>query len=72
MKERTRRYGTILRDNKIHAMHKEIMAGFGEHRNAVAKSHIYNLIKERTGLSIRTIAEVLNHTKEVDENSLLL
>lgn len=64
------RVSTIKRNNFIHVMYKEIMNDLGELRTVVLKSYIYNLIRNQTGLSIRTISHVLNHTKEQDTDSL--
>lgn len=51
-------------------MYKNIMNDLGQLRTVVSKSYIYNLIRNQTGLSIRTISHVLNHTKEQDTDSL--
>lgn len=51
-------------------MYKNIMNDLGQLRTVVSKSYIYNLIQNQTGLSIRTISHVLNHTKEQDTDSL--
>ena len=61
---------TIKRNNSIHLMYKNIMNDLGQSRTVVSKSYIYNLIQNQTGLSIRTISHVLNHTKEQDTDSL--
>ena len=63
------RVSTIKRNNFIHVMYKEIMNDLGELRTVGAKAYIYNLIRVKTGLSIRTISHVLNHTKEQDTDS---
>lgn len=65
------RISTIKRNNSIHLMYKNIMNDLGQLRTVVSKSYIYNLIQNQTGLSIRTISHVLNHTKEQDTDSLL-
>lgn len=52
-------------------MYKNIMNDLGQLRTVVSKSYIYNLIQNQTGLSIRTISHVLNHTKEQDTDSLV-
>lgn len=64
------RISTIKRNNSIHLMYKNIMNDLGQLRTVVSKSYIYNLIQNQTGLSIRTISHVLNHTKEQDTDSL--
>ena len=58
------RISTIKRNNSIHLMYRNIMNDLGQLRTVVSKSYIYNLIQNQTGLSIRTISHVLNHTKE--------
>ena len=63
-------YVPIKRNNSIHIMYKNIMNDLGQLRTVVSKSYIYNLIQNQTGLSIRTISHVLNHTKEQDTDSL--
>lgn len=64
------RISTIKRNNSIHLMYRNIMNDLGQLRTVVSKSYIYNLIQNQTGLSIRTISHVLNHTKEQDTDSL--
>lgn len=59
-----RRTSTIARDNAIHAMHKEISESLGDLKSVVSKTYVYECIKSRTKLSIRTISFILNHTKE--------
>ena len=54
----------MVRDNEIHKIHKEILAGLGDLANVVSKNYVYEQIRERTKLSIRTISFILNHTKE--------
>lgn len=63
------RISTIKRNNSIHLMYN-IMNDLGQLRTVASKSYIYNLIQNQTGLSIRTISHVLNHTKEQDTDSL--
>ena len=57
----------MVRDNEIHKLHKEILAGLGDLANGVSKNYVYEQIRERTKLSIRTISFILNHTKEYDK-----
>ena len=57
----------MVRDNEIHKIHKEILAGLGDLANVVSKNYVYEQIRERTKLSIRTISFILNHTKEYDK-----
>ena len=44
-------------------MYMRIIHELGELSNAVSKTYIYERIRERTKLSIRTISFILNHTK---------
>ena len=59
---KNRRESTIARDNEIHRLYKEIRHELGSLANAVSKNYIYERIKDRTKLSIRTISFILNHT----------
>ncbi len=59
-----RRFSSILRDNLIHDMYKDELKKLGELANYVSKEYIYNKIRERTGLSIRSISFILNHTRK--------
>ena len=58
-----RRESTSIRDNAVHDLYDRIFFFFGELRNAVSKSYIYEKIQKETKLSIRTISFILNHTK---------
>lgn len=60
---KNRRESTTVRDNEIHGMYREIMAGFGEAAGAVSRTYVYGKIHERTKLSVRTISFILNHTE---------
>ena len=57
-----RRESTSVRDNEIHLLYKQIMNDLGELANAVSKGYVYEKIREKTKLSIRTISFILNHT----------
>lgn len=57
-----RQSSTIIRDNRVHEIHQEIMASLGNLKNIVSKSYIYDKIHERTGLCVKTIAYIINHT----------
>lgn len=48
------RDSTVIRDNGIHRMYNEIL---------VSRNYVYGKIKDRTGLSIRHISRIINHTK---------
>ena len=62
---KNRRESTIVRDNEIHKIHRQILDELGDLANAVSKGYIYERIRERTRLSIRTISFILNHTQHV-------
>lgn len=55
-----------MRDNEIHRIHFQILNELGELANAVSKNYIYERIREKTKLSIRTISFILNHTDRID------
>lgn len=58
-----RRESTSIRDNEIHILYRQIMSDLGELANVVSKGYVYEKIREKTKLSIRTISFILNHTK---------
>lgn len=60
---KNRRESTTARDNKVHRLYRETLDSLGELANVVSKTYIYEKIRERTGLSLRTISFILNHTK---------
>lgn len=62
---KNRRESTIVRDNEIHKIHRQILDELGDLANVVSKGYIYEKIQEKTKLSIRTISFILNHTKHV-------
>lgn len=45
------RDSTVIRNNEIHKMY------------VVSRNYVYGRIKDRTGLSIRHISRIINHTK---------
>ena len=59
---KNRRESTIARDNEIHRLYRQRRNELGNLANAVSKNYIYERIKDRTKLSIRTISFILNHT----------
>ena len=61
--ENNRRESTLVRDKEVCRIYNQILNELGELRNAVSKSYIYEKIKERTKLSIRTISFIVNHTR---------
>ena len=60
---KNRRESTMVRDNEIHELYQQIRHELGDLANVVSKGYIYERIKEKTKLSIRTISFILNHTK---------
>lgn len=60
---KNRRESTIVRDNEIHSLYKQIIKDLGELSSSVSKSYIYGKIQDKTKLSIRSISFILNHTK---------
>ena len=58
-----RRESTKVRDEEIRNMYKSILHGLGELAGVVSKTYIYERIRERTKLSVRTISFILNHTR---------
>lgn len=61
--ENNRRESTLVRDKEVCRIYNQILNELGELRNVVSKSYIYEKIKERTKLSIRTIFFIVNHTR---------
>lgn len=64
--ERGMRDSSIIRYNEIHDMYDKIIKDLGDVSAYVFKGYIYDKIKERTGLSIRHISRILNHTRRRD------
>ena len=62
---KNRRESTMVRDNEIHKLHRQILDELGDLANVVSKNYIYGKIQEKTKLSIRTISFILNHTQHV-------
>ncbi len=56
-----RRESTVMRDNHVLKIHKDIMDELGDLSHVVTRSYVYERIKERTGLSTKTIAFIINH-----------
>ena len=53
------RDSTVIRNNEIHRMYNEIL----DLATVVSRNYVYGKIKDRTGLSIRHISRIINHTK---------
>jgi len=58
-----RRPSTVIRDDSVLGIYKELAEELGELINVVSKSYIYERISERTGLCHKTIAFILNHSR---------
>lgn len=56
-------YSTVIRNNEIHRMYDEILDELGDLATVVSRNYVYGKIKDRTGLSIRHISRIINHTK---------
>ena len=50
-------------NNEIHKMYDEILNELGDLATVVSRNYVYGKIKDRTGLSIRHISRIINHTK---------
>lgn len=57
------RDSTVIRDNEIHRMYNEILDELGDLATVASRNYVYGKIKNRTGLSIRHISRIMNHTK---------
>lgn len=57
------RDSTVIRNNEIHRMYYEILNELGDLATVVSRNYVYDRIKDRTGLSIRHISRIINHTK---------
>lgn len=57
------RGSTVMRNNQVH---KEIIDQLGDLATVVSRSYVYGKIKDATGLSVRHISRIINHTKAVD------
>ena len=44
-------------------MYNEILDELGDLATVVSRNYVYGKIKDRTGLSIRHISRIINHTK---------
>lgn len=62
--DKNRRESTIVRDNEVLDVYRDVMDELGvELSRAVSKSYIYDKVRERTGLCMKTIAFVINHVE---------
>lgn len=56
----SKRESTVIRNRQVGGLYKSILSELGELASFVSKSYIYDKIKEKTGLSVRTIQYILN------------
>ena len=61
-----RRISSILRDNLVHEIYNEECRRLGDASGYVSREYLYNKVKEETGLSIRSISYIVNHTEPVN------
>lgn len=61
-----RRPSTIIRDNMVHTAYEEVCYELGKYAYLVPRQYIYEKVRERTGLCLKTIAYILNHTIKQD------
>lgn len=47
----------------MHNIYSDVIKDLGEYAYLVPKSYIYDKVQERTGLCVKTIAYILNHSK---------
>lgn len=66
------RDSTVIRNNEIHRMYNEILDELGDLATVVSRNYVYGKIKDRTGLSIRHISRIINHTKSDGLRLLLI
>lgn len=57
------RDSTVILNDEIHKMYDEILNELGDLATVVSRNYVYGRIKDRTGLSIRHISRIINHTK---------
>ena len=62
-KANNRRISSILRDNLVHEIYREECQKLCEAGSYVSREYLYNKVKEKTGLSTRTISYIINHTE---------
>lgn len=58
-----RRESTKARDDEVHQLYNDIIQELGELAKVVSKTYIYERIRGKTKLSIRSISYIINHTE---------
>ena len=68
-----RRPSTIIRDNRVHEIHQEIMASLGNLKNIVSKSYIYiRYTRERDyALRLSHTLSIIPATKKINTKLIL-
>lgn len=64
--KKLQRQSTIMRNNLVFSIYEELKKEYGEAFNFLVRSFVYEKIREKTGLSDRTISEILNHRNKED------
>lgn len=57
-----RRDSTVCRHNRVYDIYLSLMEEMGAYAALVPRSYIYERIRARTGLCVKTIAYIINHT----------
>lgn len=60
----------VILNNEIHKMYDEILNELGDLATVVSRNYVYGRIKDRTGLSIRHISRIINHTKVMERDMI--
>lgn len=55
-----RRYATALRDKEVRSMYHALLKELGQLAPYMPKGYFYEKLKEKTGLSCRTLQGILN------------
>lgn len=59
-----RRKSTIVRNNQVHSIYNDLKNQYGDKIfNSLSKAFIYEEISIRTGLCVKTISNILNHSR---------
>lgn len=56
----------VMRNDQVYKPHKGIIDRLGDLATVVSRSYVYGKIKDATGLGVRHISRMINHTKAVD------
>lgn len=63
-----RRECSVRRHNEVHDIYDKVMDKLGDVKEYVSRTYVYDLIRKETGLSVRHISRILNHTKKKNLN----